>query len=465
MDALSLSGSSDFALVIEGRTWSAAELRASVRRVQGVLERSGVEPGAVVAFVARVDEPSLVLTLALLDAGVACLPLHPRGAPLEHAELIRRAGALKLEPLELEPGTEAEPQWLRWVRARGHHPEAIAALLATSGTSGEPKLVRLSRRAFVASARASAEHLGFEPNDRWLLCLPFAHVGGLSILTRCLVSGRSVVAHSGFEPELILERIESQAVTLLSVVPAMLGPLLSADSRGVLARLRMLLVGGSACSEELRREAGARGIRLSTTYGLTEACSQVTTQRAALTHDPTTLDSGCPLPGVEVRIVGGVIELRGPVLMSGYLGEPELPRGSFFTTRDLGELDAAGRLIVSGRVDDVVITGGEKVHPAQVEAVLSAVPGVSAALVFGASEPRFGQSVAALLVLDRGSDAAVVLARARESVAAALAAHARPRSVACVEALPLNALGKPDRRRARLEHGNSLEPWPARPPG
>lgn len=431
-----------FSLSLGEKTLTGKELAARAR-----LLVSSLPQGRPIAFVARLDEPTLVLTLALLDAGVAFLPLHPRASEVERELLVRRANAVCVEPSELEPGSAGLPR----------SGEETAALVATSGSTAEPKLVVLPRRAFLASARASAANLPLHPSDRWLLCLPFAHVGGLSILTRSLVAGSGVVAHPGFEPEALLELCERQRVSVLSAVPAMLGPLLAADGHGRLGRLRALLVGGAACPSELRREARARRVPLLTSYGLTETCSQIATQRAGAEHRPESLDSGEALPGVELRAQNGVLEVRGPMLASGYLGEPFAPE-AFFRTGDLGELDAAGRVHVHGRADDVLLIGGENVHPERVERVLRAQEGVRDALVFGAPDPRFGQLVAALLVLRPELEPEPAVRRVLEGAAGALSSFARPRRVACVPALPANALGKPDRRRAARELAALLKP-------
>ncbi|MBE7480463.1 MAG: AMP-binding protein [Polyangiaceae bacterium] len=440
MDELRLTPG--FSLSLGERTLTGTELAARARLIV-----SSLPQGRPIAFVARVDEPTLVLSLALFDAGIPFLPLHPRASEVERELLVRRANAVRVEPSALEPSAAALPP----------SGEETAALVATSGSTAEPKLVALPRRAFLASARASAANLPLRPSDRWLLCLPFAHVGGLSILTRCLMAGSGVVAHPGFEPEALLELCERQRVSVLSAVPAMLGPLFSADGHGRLGRLRALLVGGAGCPSELRREACARRVPLLTSYGLTETCSQIATQRPGDAHDPESLDSGQALPGAELRVQDGVLEVRGPMLANGYLGEPFAP-DAFFRTGDLGEIDAAGRVYVHGRADDVLLCGGENVHPESVERALRAQPGVRDALVFGAPDPRFGQVVAALLVLTPGLDPEPALRRVLEGAAGSLSSFARPRRIACVAALPANALGKPDRRRAARELASALKP-------
>jgi len=434
-----------FSLTLGERTLSGPDLIAELRAQQGALAQVGVGPGEVVAFVARVDEPTLLLALALFEARIPFFPLHPRAPAAERADLVAQAGARLVEP------SRGPPPPALWLAAFDRASEATAALVATSGSTGEPKLCVLPRRAFEASARASALNLGFHLEDRWLLCLPFAHVGGLSILTRAWLAERAVVAHPGFEPEAVLEHIEQRGVSLLSAVPSMLGPLFEADTRGALGRLRFLLVGGASCSSELRRESLARDVPLVASYGLTEACSQVATQRLGQRHDPESLDSGHPLPGVEISIVDGRISLSGPTLARSYLGEEPW---SSFTTGDLGELDGDGRLFVHGRADDVIVTGGENVHPEAVQRVLRGVEGVSDALVFGVPDPRLGQSLAAALVLAPGYEVERVLERAARD----LASYARPRQVVCVSALPARELGKPDRRAAARELGPNLRP-------
>src|SRR5262249_6852179 len=159
------------------------------------------------------------------------------------------------------------------------------------------------RRAFAASAAASAANLGWRPGDRWLLCMPLGHVGGLSIVTRCVAARSTVVLAPRFDPAAVLRAIERERATLLSVVPTMLAALLEGEGAGAAACLRVLLGGGAAAPAALLEECTRRRIRALTTYGITEACSQVTAQRP---RDPATVEPGCgqALAGVELRIAG-----------------------------------------------------------------------------------------------------------------------------------------------------------------
>jgi O-succinylbenzoic acid--CoA ligase len=251
----------------------------------------------------------------------------------------------------------------------------------------------------------------------------------------------------------------------------MLAALLERDADNVLARLRAVLVGGAAAPFALLEECARRGVRALTTYGLTEACSQLTAQRLAPGYAPER-GSGLPLPGAEIRVarddgapaaIGevGRLRVRGPMLMDGYFRgpdrapDPARDEEGFFDTGDLGELDARGVLHVHARRGDLVITGGENVYPVEVEERLEALPGVRRALVFGVPDDRWGQIVAVAVELSPGAslDALAV------GVASALAPHKRPRLACAVEELPLTGSGKLDRTRVAERYAGMLRPF------
>jgi O-succinylbenzoic acid--CoA ligase len=322
---------------------------------------------------------------------------------------------------------------------------AALALVRTSGSSGAPKTVWLSREAFLASAEASAANLGWHNDDRWLLAMPLSHVGGLSILVRGLVARACVVLRPEvpFEAGAVAAQIERDRVTLASMVPTMLVRMLDAGWRPP-ACLRALLLGGAGASPELLARAEDRGVPVLTTYGLTEACSQVTTQPYG-TRNRGELGAGRPVRGAEVRIVDGEIQVRGPMLAGGYVDTPSPFTGDgFLRTGDLGAIDAGGNLHVLGRRDDRIVTGGENVDPVEVERALARCPGVRAACVVGVADREWGERVAALVVAD-GAAERDVIAWAHEH----LAPRARPRVVRLVAELPLTASGKLDRAAAR----------------
>ena len=433
---------------------SYAMLARGVGRVVAWLMRSsGAAPASdatprPVSFIAEPRLGQLLLLYACVELGWTVLPLHPRasgeerlrittalrpGLCVDEAQLARFESWLTEAPLALDehvPAVLDEPD-----------PEMDLAWLLTSGSTGTPRAVRLSRRAFLASADASAQHLGWRDDDRWLLTLPFAHVGGLSVLTRCLIARRTVILGA---PRIDGTALARQGVTLLSLVPTQLARLLEDPSFEMPPTVRGVLLGGAGAPSELVERARQRGIPALRTYGLTEACSQVATE--ALGAEETSRREGyvgSVLPPWEVRIdEAGRIYLRGEPLCSGYVAAPLAP-GEWFATSDLGEL-VGNRLHVFGRCDNVLVSGGENVTPEGVEVRLTSHSGVSEACVVGVPDVIWGQRIVALLVLREGTTLEEVEAWAR----ARLGGHQRPRALQAVPALPLLPSGKVDRAAA-----------------
>lgn len=337
------------------------------------------------------------------DDGDAVLPLDPRLPRPARDQVL--AGARPDEPVD----------------------EGDALVIATSGTTGVPKAAVLTHDAVAASARATSARLGVDPaTDRWLACLPLAHVGGLSVVTRALVTATPLTVHDGFDAAAV-EAAAAGGCTFVSLVPTAL-------RRVDAARFRTVVLGGSAMPPGLPPN-------VVTTYGMTETGSGVA-------YD------GVPLDGVEVRIVDGEVQVRAPMLLRAYRDgtDPKSPDG-WFPTGDAGEWDAATRrLRVLGRMGDVIVTGGEKVWPATVERVLDRHPAVAEVAVTGRADPDWGQRVVALVVpADPGSPPS--LGALREAVKQELAAYAAPRELRLVEALPRTTLGKVARSRLAGDAG------------
>jgi O-succinylbenzoic acid--CoA ligase len=404
------------------------------------------------ALTPRADPESLLWLYAALASGIPLLPLHTRATEAERAQALACTQATDIAELP-------QRRQQHYARREPAAPDdrSLLGYVATSGSTGTPRLVHWTRAALRASAHASAQNLGWEPNDRWLLCLPLAHAGGLSIVIRSLLARRTVLL---FEPgpRGVLGEIErllrtAERATLLSLVPSVLTALLDA---GFVTPpgLRAVLLGGAGCAPELAERARAARVPLLTSYGLTETASQVVTRRYAERYDPLpvqggVVSSGHALAGVELRLVSGVIAVRSPSLFSGYHGEQTAPSDSdgWLLTNDRGELGAQGELYVRGRNDDVIVTGGENVDPLEVEAALSALPAIAAACVFGTPSEQFGQVVTALVVTSRPElGEATVLAGL---LGDRLARHKCPRRALRVEALPLTSSGKVDRRACR----------------
>jgi o-succinylbenzoate---CoA ligase len=300
----------------------------------------------------------------------------------------------------------------------------VRTALLTSGTTGEPKLVALAEANHEASAIASAWNLGVDPGDRWLCCLPLWHVGGLSILHRSAIYGTTAVLHDGFDAARVRDELESGGITLVSLVSTMLRRLIDAGMTRW-PSLRAALVGGGPIPADLIDWARAAGFPLRPTYGMTETASQVVTNHR-------------PLLGVELRIGdGGEILVRGPMVAPGAVGDD-----GWLHTGDRGRLEPDGRLYVEGRLDDVIVTGGENVAAREVEDALLSHPAVSDAAVVGRPDPEWGEAVTAYLVAADGVTDDDLRTHVRER----LAPHKVPKAIHRRDELPRNAAGKLLRR-------------------
>ncbi|WP_258069902.1 AMP-binding protein [Arthrobacter sp. SX1312] len=317
----------------------------------------------------------------------------------------------------------------------------IAAVISTSGSTGTPKQTMLSVDALAASAMGTAFALKAE--GQWLLTLPVHYVAGFQVLVRSLYAGTQpwvMDTSAGFTPQAFTDAAAelTDRVRFTSLVPTQLHRLLARPSPETLRLLRRfdaILLGGAPAGASLRSLARSQDLKIVETYGMSETCG-------GCVYD------GTPLDGVELRSVEGRLRIGGPVLADGYLDAPGTTEEKFvfnsgqrwFVTDDAGEVATDDSVTVHGRLDDVIITGALKVSATRVSDVIQALPGVEQAMVLGIRSEEWGTAVAAAIVGD--VDADVI----RQAVHVELGAHAVPKAIVALDALPLLPGGKPDRR-------------------
>jgi O-succinylbenzoic acid--CoA ligase len=387
------------------RTLSYAQLLAAARRAASARRSRGTQTapagGAGVAYIRGSGARFAVSLHGALLAGLTAVPVDSRLSAPER----------RLRRVVEAPGPD------------------VATVMFTSGTTAAPKPVHLTLANWEANAVGSALALGLDRNERWLCVMPLAHVGGLSILLRSTLYATTVVLHERYDTEAVLAELMDprRAITLVSVVPTMLSRLLDAGLSHP-PTLRFALLGGGPIAPSLVARAAAAGVPVAPTYGMTEGCSQLAT-------------CGVALHGVTLRIAAdGELLVRGASVAANTLADD-----GWLHTGDIGRFDAQGRLEITGRRSETIVSGGENVAPAEVEAVLLEHPAVADAGVFARPDADWGERVVAAVVLRAGKHAS---ARELEChVAARLARFKVPKEVEFRSSLPRTASGKLLRRQ------------------
>ncbi len=476
------------AIKYEDQSWSFAELDQRASCMARQLATLGVREGRRVASLATNSADYVVLVHALTRLGAILVPLNIR---LTYDELCWQLHDVRADFLindAQHAGMAAEigiamPSLVRATFAHealaseatltalpeADHPlrslvdlHATQIIMYTSGTTGAPKGVIITFGMQWWNAVGSALNLGHAPDDRWLACMPLFHIGGLSILMRSVIYGIGVIVHEKFDAIAVNRAIREERATIVSVVAVMLQRMLEAAGQTPYpAALRCVLLGGGPAPRPLLEDCVRRHIPVAQTYGLTESCSQ------AVTLPPSDAlrklgSAGKPLLPVQLRIMredgepakaneAGVIYLKGPTITPGYDSRPDATAQAmhegWFSTGDLGYLDDEGYLYVLDRRTDLIISGGENVYPAEIEAALLAHPDVAEAGVCGIDDAQWGQVPVAFVRKRPGS----TLSEQELSAHAAsrLARYKLPKTIHFVDMLPRNSAGKLLRRELR----------------
>lgn len=434
--------------VLERASWLAAR----------ELHATGVQPGDHVALVGLQGAPFAAALHGCLRAQAVAVPIDPR---LPAAEQEARIGACRLR--FTAPASELVRQaidgsWppdagpsgaFDWVAPAGRPPVPLAGTgddaatpavqLYTSGSTGPGTAVLLTRGNLLWNAIGSQVALGQPPNERWLSAMPVAHVGGLTVLTRSAIGATTAVLRERFDAAEHADLLMRGEATITSVVPTMLRRLLDAGLQDP-PNLRMVLLGGAPITEDLVARAAAAGVPIASTYGMTEACSQVFTAGAPLFCTRVALRRELD-PATDPQRADEIL-VRGPTVARSAAG----PDG-WLATGDRGARAPGGALRVVGRLAETIITGGENVAPTEVEAHLIAQPGIADAAVLGVPDPEWGERLEARVVLAPGAE--LVPGAVREALREVLPPFAVPKAIRAVDELPRTPTGKLRRRDLR----------------
>jgi len=401
-------------------TESYRELDRVTAAVAQGLHARGVLPGERVALRLAPGPVYPTLLLALLRAGAVAAPLSTRLPPAALPDLLRRIGCRRLiadsdsvtgklgglELLNAQDLFSGAPEDPAVFTPSTFDPGADATIVFTSGSTGSPKAALHTFENHWSSAVGANRNIPLRPGDRWLLSLPLWHVGGLAVVFRCLVGGAAITIAGESEP--LADAIPGLGATHVSLVATQLYRLLREKrGRAALLSLKAILLGGGPAPAALIEEALRLGVRLVTSYGSTEMSSQATASRPG---DPreALYTAGRPLAFRRLSIAAdGEILVRGRTLFRGYVEKtgvaPALDGAGWFHSGDLGRLDADGRLIVLGRRDSMFISGGENVHPEEIEREILRFPGVLETIVVPVTDPEFGARPVAFLRTVDGS--------------------------------------------------------------
>ncbi len=437
------------------------ELNRRVAVLCARLDAWGIRSGDQVATMLDRGLASVELVHAIARLGAVIVPLNTQltsvemRRQIEHTEcqwILSASPAPMLDEAILLNNLPPARDTSRWLSG-DLDLESNFGIIFTSGTTGQPKGAVLKWENIFWSATASAFRLGVLPTDRWLLTLPLYHIGGLAILFRSALYGTAVVLpdfpNDQFDLNHLWTKLHNAGVTLVSLVPTMLYRLLDRyEQADWPSTLRLILLGGAAASPELLQAALDANLPVAMTYGLTEATSQVATAIPETTrHKPGTVgrpllwsqvsihdEDGHRLPTGEI----GEIRVQGPMVMRGYLHKPE--EGDCLHTGDLGYLDEDEDLWIIQRRSDLIVSGGENIYPAEVEAVIRRQSDVEDVCVVGLPNPEWGQQVAAAVTLRPNTilKEEILLSFCRQY----LAGYKLPRQIVFLDALPRTSSGK-----------------------
>lgn len=411
--------------------WSYEKLQEKVSNLTGLLLSWGLRKRDRVGMLLKASEIYIATVHALARIGAVTIPLNVRQSPSELLWQLKDCDPAlilydpALSDLKRRIEEESKDRTYRWKRSielrtdTSHRPvegrsmntTSLHSIVYTSGTTGIPKGVEITFSNLLWNAISFGIRHGASSSDRWLLVMPLYHVGGYTIIFRSLLHGSSIILHPGFEAVRVAESLDRDRITLVSFVATMLERVLKLHREPFSPDLRLIFLGGSQTPSSLQRASLQRRLPVVLTYGMTETCSQVAISPIGSSADLGENSYGTIFP-TRIAIKSeealtsrsgkvGEILVRGPTVFRGYWRNPKVTSVAFkdgwFHTGDLGFLDGQGGIVVLGRKDDMMISGGENIYPSDVESSLLQHESIEDAVVIGRVDRRWGQRVEAVV--------------------------------------------------------------------
>lgn len=453
-------------------------------RISGAAARlaaeEGVRPGDRIALWAPNSIEYVIAFFAILRLGASLVPVNQRWPSESCHKIVRDAGCklllfdgplpsnldIRISPIaspEAIPGNTDNDSQINTI-----DPDREATLIFTSGSTGNAKGVRLTFANHYHNALGSNRNIELNEGDCWLVGLPFYHVSGLSILFRCFLAGACVQLTDDLDPASILDLLSRGIISHFSAVPPMLRRLIDElPDPGVLQALRCILLGGAPSAQSLLADCGELRLPIFTTYGMTETASQITTTKPedGSSRWPT---SGVCLPYRQIRILDeegipvptggkGEIAVRGQVVFDGYLGGAKRNPAQWFRTGDHGFLDAEGYLTLAGRKDDLILSGAEKIYPAEIERVVREYSDIQDCRILAEPDEIWGERP--VLVVEPKPDGTFSLESLYAYLKTRLSKIQMPDRVAVLDRFPRTPTGKIDTERLRKQPGRIDVSW------
>lgn len=430
-------------LVSAGSSLNAREMLSEVKRRAAWYRSQGVQAQEIVALGGPQNKNWILSFHALTWLGATVAPLSPDCQKLGQINaLMHQLGAKHLlwldlsDPAPLSLAPMPKDAIAEDVEERFWPLSETRLLLLSSGSTGSPKVIPITTEQLMLSAFSSNIRLGHNLEDRWLACLPLHHIGGLSILFRCAWNASTVEFHESFQPEAVLHSLRNKA-SLVSMVPVMLRRLLSRlkPDESFPETVRAVLLGGAPCPQDLLESCHDKKVPVSVTWGMTETASQIATRFPGDTSPSAGV--GPVLPFARVDSQNSKLRIRGPLAPNGEL-----------LSQDLGNIDSKGQIHVSGRADDVIVSGGENISLKEIESVLEKHPSIAEAVVIGVPDEEWGQRPAAFYSRNE-SCKELSTEVVKEWCRGYLAGFKLPLIVTCLSEFPRSALGKVQRAKLR----------------